>query len=359
MNTITSLLSVVIMTFGPLQLAKAQSQDETQTVVEYAYLNALSGADGGYCVVLQDEEGEVLKLITTEGAVSKLQISRTVSFISHKENTLVMLPIVATFPLGFGGFTIGLIPVAAQMFYTGYMFKHGNEEEETIIATFFSGLSIPPMGYVTEEAIRWNRVYHLINDKQQLTFTSDYDTKSVLSKKNNRRKHMGFVKLDLITTKLREITPKYPQGCDHISFDEDQVDGNSDEDQVDGNSDEDQVDGKVVKIVASAVGGAIVIGCVVTGVKKRCFPFVRKIIKGTTKEAPLGRSAEKVRRKMDKIVTPLRQGNFRYPNPLKDDQYKELDAAVIKELIEIKKLSRREAKIYWKAVYREKLPSFD
>lgn len=219
MNTIISLLlSLGIMTFGPLPLAEAESLGDEQTTVEYAYLNALPGADGGYCVVLQDEEGKVLELITTEGAISRWQISRAVSFISHKENTLVMLPVLITAPLALSGsFTIGLIPLAAEAFYVLYMFKHGLDEGETHAAMIASIASIPPLGYVTEEVIRWNRAYHLTNDKKILTFTSDYDAKSLFSKKNNKRKHMGFVKLDLITTRLQEMTPKYPQGCDHIS----------------------------------------------------------------------------------------------------------------------------------------------
>lgn len=37
--------------------------------LDYVYLNALPGADDGYCVVTHNERGEILDLITTEGAV--------------------------------------------------------------------------------------------------------------------------------------------------------------------------------------------------------------------------------------------------------------------------------------------------
>ena len=184
--------------------------------LDYVYLNALPGADDGYCIVTQDERGEILDLVTTEGAVSEGQLKKAVRYGSYREHTLgapaavigtifgspLVLPISVTV-------SAIAVAVAAQAGFMGYFLKKGIEEEESSQATFISTISIFPENIIAEQHIRDGRAKHLIDEDKSLTFSSE-------ERGWRWVRFLGFKKLDHIAGRLQEMTPEFPQGCDHL-----------------------------------------------------------------------------------------------------------------------------------------------
>lgn len=79
----------------------ALPMDSYYNELDYIYLNALPGADDGYCIVTQDEDGNILDLVSTEGALSRKQISKAVRYTTHTKHALMASPfaIAGAFPL--------------------------------------------------------------------------------------------------------------------------------------------------------------------------------------------------------------------------------------------------------------------
>lgn len=176
---------------------------------EFAYLNGSPGIDGeGLCVFLEDEQGNMIELITTEGALSQWQTMGAMKYASVSEQSLSAIAWVAGLPfIPLVGQVIG--GTVGQVVYMGYIFNKGVKEEESRHARLISTLSFFPQSYMAEFMIRDSRFDHLTLDDKRLTFSSN-------EKGFWGDEYLGFVKLEEMKLRLQEITPKYPQGCDHL-----------------------------------------------------------------------------------------------------------------------------------------------
>ena len=185
---------------------------------DHLYMSAFSDpdTDGGYCVFLHDnqnaQDSDNFDLITAEGAVSKWQINQAVRYASYPEQAYVGVPpwIIGSFvgmPIaGVNPVVIGAVAVGAQLGFMGYFLHKGVVEEESSKATVLSVASVFPQSITVEMMIRQSRTEHLIEDDKLLTFSSE-------ERGWRWVKYLGFKKLDLIASRLQEMTPKYPQGC--------------------------------------------------------------------------------------------------------------------------------------------------
>lgn len=181
--------------------------------LDYVYLNALPGADDGYCVVTHNERGEILDLITTEGAVSEGQIKKAVRYASYPEQAYMGVPVwlVGSFAMSSMINPIVGIPIAAgaQLGFMGYFLHKGVEEEESSKATLLSVASFFPNSIIVEIEIRKSRAKHLTDEDRSLTFSSE-------ERGWRWVKFLGFKKLDHMAGRLQEMPPEFPQGCDYL-----------------------------------------------------------------------------------------------------------------------------------------------
>ena len=228
-TTIVLLLSLFLSAFADNPFFKVQTlpyipppwesslpMNDYYLKMDHVYLNALPGADdNGYCIVTQDEAGDILDLVTTEGAVSEGQIRQAVRYASYPEQVSIGTPVsilggLAGYSVaGINPVVIGIAAGGAQVGFMGYFLYKGIKEEESSKATLVSVISFFPESLFVEEKIRRSRAEHLIEDDKLLTFSSeDRGWRYV--------KYLGFKKLDLIAARLQEATPEHPKGCDHL-----------------------------------------------------------------------------------------------------------------------------------------------
>ena len=184
----------------------------------HSYLNALQGMDGGYCVVLEDEQGNVKELVTTEGGLSKGQIRKAVRYASYRQH-LVGGGLLALGPAVVFGvkparlssaiiFTSIALPAVFGMNQVRYLQKLASDEQETSVASIMSMFSIiPPVSFVTEQVIRASRANHITDRRKKLRFSSSDSEDSAT---------LGFAKLDKITERMKELPAKYPESCSHL-----------------------------------------------------------------------------------------------------------------------------------------------
>ena len=192
--------------------------DSYYNELDYIYLSALPGVNDGYCVVTQDEDGNILDLVSAEGALSRKQISKAVRYTTHNKHALMASPfaIVGASPLVGPMFAFG----AAGLVQSGlmiYFLEIGRNEEDSSHGTLISGLTIFPINHAVEEyGIRRSRTNHLTNTDEVLTFKKREQLRILGADINGYQKYFGFKKLDLIASRIQEQTPEFSQGCDHV-----------------------------------------------------------------------------------------------------------------------------------------------
>ena len=203
---------IVLSMLSVVMVAAAESEGST------SYLNALQGMDGGYCVVLEDEQGNVKELVTTKGGLSKGQIRKTVRYASYRQHLtggglLALGPAVAaaTKAKGRGAVLLAYtsLPAVFAIGQVRYLQKLASTEEETSTASIASMFSIiPPVSFLTEEVIRISRANSITDRREKLRFSSSDDETDNAT--------LGFVKLDKIVARMKEIPAKYPNSCKEL-----------------------------------------------------------------------------------------------------------------------------------------------
>ena len=206
------MLRIILLLMFSLGLeAVAQSEED------YTYLNALQGSSGGYCVVLEDNQGNVTELVTTEGGLSKGQIRKATRFASYRQ-MLVSGGLVSLGPamiplLRKSKGPKMMVAVALPAIFIGnqvrYIQKMTGDEQETSTASIVSMLSVvPPISFLTEEIIRINRASQIVDRRKKLRFSAgDSETD---------RSTLGIVKLDKIMARMKKLPAKYPGSCSHL-----------------------------------------------------------------------------------------------------------------------------------------------
>ena len=192
--------------------------DDYYNELDYVYLNALPGVDGGYCIVTQDEDGNILDLVSTEGALSRKQISKAVRYTTHKKHALMATPFVIGGAFPFVGLAPALgVASAVQLAFMAYFLEIGKTEEDSTHGTTISAATIFPINHAVEEyGIRKSRTNHLTDTDRVLTFEKREQASFLGIKLYGHHKHFGLKKLDLMALRVQEQTPEFLQGCDHI-----------------------------------------------------------------------------------------------------------------------------------------------
>lgn len=203
-------------------------QNHTQSTT---FMNAYGDEDSGYCVVMEDVDGNIQEVITADGALDKNQLRTAMRYLSYQEHWIigVALPVAAAG----GGALLALTgapgvalvaPVlmgAEEITTSIYQGVRGMYEEETLHALTAASSTIGPLSFLVEHLIRSSRERALTEDNRRLTFKNREELKELdfperLKMQFLHQFYLGQKKQNKIIERLQEIVPAYENGCDHL-----------------------------------------------------------------------------------------------------------------------------------------------
>lgn len=186
------------------------------------FMNAYGDEESGYCVVMEDEGGDIQELITTEGALDRKQLREAMRYLTYREHWVIGVALPATaIAVGLGAFftgnaSLGLLasalPFVEELGTSSYLFIRGHYEEETVHATFAASVTVGPSSFLAEHLIRSSREKALTDEDRRLTFKD----RERLQSRAFHILYLGKKKQNKIIERLQEIVPAYENGCDHL-----------------------------------------------------------------------------------------------------------------------------------------------
>ena len=205
-------LVVVLSSCKPIARQESASDPERAVSDNGTILTAMSGKEGGICMVRSSARGEAKsELLTANGAIDDKQLKKALKFMSYGEQigSIVVSLLISGVATGvgaaallsptpqtkkaMGAYAVSLVSLAGGVF--GYRVVRGNMEGEKAgpIAgqTFLAG-----GGPIVEYVAREGRIRKVLSDKEEYKFTDKRMVKLIAN--------------------IKGIYPAYPGGCDHI-----------------------------------------------------------------------------------------------------------------------------------------------
>ena len=218
---------LVLLMFLASSHAFSESSDESSPYEQnhtqgISFMNAYGDEDNGYCVVMEDVDGNIQEVITVDGALDRKQLRSALRYLSYKEHWVIGAAIPSSalllaIVLPLAGGVVG----AAELATSSYQLFHGLGEEETLHALTASSSTIGPFSFLAEHLIRSSRERALTEDDRRLTFKNREELKELDFPDRQKMQflhqfYLGQKKQNKIIERLQEIVPAHESGCDHL-----------------------------------------------------------------------------------------------------------------------------------------------
>ena len=222
------ILSSIVLCVSNYCWAVSDEQSHPQDVF---FMNAYGDEENGYCVVMEDEGGDIQELITTEGALDRKQLREAVRYLTYREHWVIGVALPATaIAVGLGAlFTgsaslsvlAGVLGTVEELGTSSYQLIRGHYEEETAHAQLAASAAVGPLSFLAEHLIRGSREKALTDEDRRLTFKDKEKLQSLELLERVKAVHsyglyLGKKKQNKIIERLQETVPAYENGCDHL-----------------------------------------------------------------------------------------------------------------------------------------------
>ena len=205
--------SVVVMINSCKPLHDRRGRDpvsDTERAVsdDGTLLTAMAGKTGGVCMLQSSVRNpdQDIRLLTPHGALSEKQLKKNLRFMGYTEQIATIIVGAVGAGAAGAGLVSGSVPAVAiglTAFVSGsfgYRIVKGNIEGERAapiaVQTIFASLVGSP---IVEYFQRKGRLHKVLSDKEEYKFTDK--------------------KMRKLIYRLRDTTPDYMGGCDHIKAD--------------------------------------------------------------------------------------------------------------------------------------------